>query len=88
MPGEPLVVLHVALTEDISDNIQVRSHAAAGIWKGVIYDDIWFCSRSVIYGFAPAALKNLVDNTSATVTLQCIRINGAEFVVFFSEHCS
>lgn len=25
MPGEPLVVLHVALTEDISDNIQVRS---------------------------------------------------------------
>lgn len=35
MPGEPLVVLHVALTEDISDNIQVRTHAAAGIWKGV-----------------------------------------------------
>lgn len=26
MPGEPLVVLHVALTQDISDNIQVRSH--------------------------------------------------------------
>lgn len=24
MPGEPLVVLHVALTEDISNNIQVR----------------------------------------------------------------
>lgn len=35
MPGEPLVVLHVALTEDISDDIQVRSHAVAGIWKGV-----------------------------------------------------
>lgn len=27
MPGEPLVVLHVALTEDISDNIQVRSNS-------------------------------------------------------------
>lgn len=26
MPGEPLVVLHVALTQDISDNIQVREH--------------------------------------------------------------
>lgn len=26
MPGEPLVVLHVALTQDISDNIQVRQH--------------------------------------------------------------
>ena len=26
MPGEPLVVLHVALTEDISTNIQVRRH--------------------------------------------------------------
>ena len=28
MPGEPLVVLHVALTEDISDNIQVRQQLA------------------------------------------------------------
>lgn len=27
MPGEPLVVLHVALTQDISDNIQVRQHS-------------------------------------------------------------
>lgn len=27
MPGEPLVVLHVALTEDISNNIQVRSNS-------------------------------------------------------------
>lgn len=35
MPGEPLVVLHVALTEDISDNIQVRSHTGAGIRKDV-----------------------------------------------------
>lgn len=26
MPGEPLVVLHVALTQDISDNIQVSEH--------------------------------------------------------------
>lgn len=34
MPGEPLVVLHVALTEDISNNIQVRNNVAAAIWKG------------------------------------------------------
>lgn len=34
MPGEPLVVLHVALTEDISNNIQVRSNGN-GIWKGL-----------------------------------------------------
>lgn len=27
MPGEPLVVLHVALTQDISDNIQVRKRS-------------------------------------------------------------
>lgn len=31
MPGEPLVVLHVALTEDISNNIQVRTTQLQGI---------------------------------------------------------
>lgn len=31
MPGEPLVVLHVALTEDISDNIQVRNTSCGSL---------------------------------------------------------
>lgn len=35
MPGEPLVVLHVALTEDISDNIQVSYTSATGYCDGL-----------------------------------------------------
>lgn len=35
MPGEPLVVLHVALTEDISDNIQVSYTTALGCSDGL-----------------------------------------------------
>lgn len=35
MPGEPLVVLHVALTEDISNNIQVRSNSRGSLTQFV-----------------------------------------------------
>lgn len=35
MPGEPLVVLHVALTEEISNNIQVRSDSRGSLTQFV-----------------------------------------------------
>lgn len=40
MPGEPLVVLHVALTEDIANNIQVNANE----------NHIWYSSQRIIYG--------------------------------------
>lgn len=40
MPGEPLVVLHVALTEDISNNIQVRSESCGSVTQFVSLDHL------------------------------------------------
>lgn len=40
MPGEPLVVLHVALTEDISSNIQVSSNTFPGL-HSLLYSAVW-----------------------------------------------
>lgn len=40
MPGEPLVVLHVALTEDISNNIQVRSGSRGSLTLLVSLDHL------------------------------------------------
>lgn len=40
MPGEPLVVLHVALTEDIANNIQVNANE----------NHICYSSQRIIYG--------------------------------------